>query len=301
MIKSVVGNTSRPRNILHDLYNKESDDEDGESKATNDSRDSSNVNWDDMFDTELLTDIHTTTGVCSEAVQNEVKGGNNLKFDFSKEFKPKTKSVKLQPNAMDKETKRVDVKDKKSSQRKTQTKITDAIPKIIKKVETETSEAKSKNPFRKQKYTKTIKDWLNYVDPQNPVEEVPDGPSHAVDNEQELEVITKPKLANDKASKVRCNKTIIQAKLANKGGVMKFGKPTVQESESRSETAGSKSAEKDNVNIAKPKFVAPIKSQLVKDVTYDVRTIDSSNINEYENLNSVENSEVDTDSSSRYM
>ncbi|XP_072931831.1 DNA polymerase theta-like [Epargyreus clarus] len=147
------------------------------------------------------------------------------------------------------------------------------------------------NSFRKQKYTKTVKNWLNDVNPED-FENLEESQNPLI-NDAEIKESSNGKKLNKKNSK----KTV-QAQLTNKGGVMKFGKP-----KNASEDSEKHKIPADDVIIRnitkdkkhKAKFVAPIKSQVpVKDINYNIIRITSDNLEEYENtLNIAKDEEID--------
>lgn len=217
------------------------------------------VNWDNMFDTELLP-VATDAKLIIQ--QNAISTAEH-KFNIVYSENITDKACKI--SAKTKETKHNDVKNVK---RKVQPRVTDVIPKKVKK----TSEIeKPKHSFRKHKYTKTVKNWLDDVNPNNPVEEeVTDNKIQKISKQTDLTVLD--------TKKDKPNKKVVQAQLANKDGKMKFGKP---KDKVETETLASKTDKSDKVKDKKTKlkFVAPIKSQVpVREVAYEVVTVGSTNI-----------------------
>lgn len=256
------------------------------------------VNWDDMFDCDLLSEAATNAKLIiqkSSTRTNDSKISDIARTDTTRDNIAECKDDKHPNKVEDKVT-----HDKKGK-RKNQAKVTDAIPKKVKKV----NEADKPN-IRKQKYTMAVKNWLNDVDPNNlvlesetlssiePVIGKDDILCTMVNdiqpkiNKNENVVIKKIKL---KPTNKRC---VVQAQLANKDGIMKFDKPkgkqeTVVSSSKMENTKTDKAKEKK----VKVKFLAPIKSQIpVKEVDYKVLTVDDTNIQDYSSLRHIENTDV---------
>lgn len=271
---------NKARNIMHDFYNRLNDDGVVSNNLTKTSRNddglakTTGVKWDNMFDTELLPVATNIEDMIQENTTSTPENNFGIVYiEGTSDTVCKTGEMKL---TKIKETKRNDVKYK----RKAQPKVTDIIPKKVKKVsETE----KPKNSFRKQTYTKTVKNWLDGVNPNNPVEE---------------EVIGK-KIINEEAAnntetvvldekKGKPNKKIVQAQLANKDGIMKFGKPKDKVETEKVVVKSNDKSDATKDKKTKPKFVAPIKSQVpVKEVDYEVITVDSTNIRELKDMESL--------------
>lgn len=294
----------QPRNIVHELYNKASDNEDDVTllgKHTDNRTDKvKDVSWNNMFDTELLPEIDTF--IATNLLTTLQKDNENEKvFKFPIPQQNKSNLV------LDEKIKMNTIKEietsKKVAKRKSQPKITDAIPKKVKKAEIDKSKTLTKNSFRKQKYTKTVKNWLNDVDPNNPVDE------EIIDNSNVNYIQIEPKVKEDniepKKPKIIIEKSpedkvkkVIQAKLTNKGGVMKFGNPKDVKSNTDIKNVENENESTEKVNIKekknKAKFVAPIKSQIpVKDVEYKINTVDGKNFEIYErDLAEVRNNDV---------
>ncbi|XP_060803020.1 uncharacterized protein LOC106133150 isoform X2 [Amyelois transitella] len=235
------------------------------------------VSWSEMFDTELLP--YTSVPL----VKEKITTSRNTKIK-----KGKVNKNKSEKDAMVKSVKRK----KELNKEKT--------PKILK--QTNINDKQSR--VRKEKYTKTVKKWLDSVDPNNPVdaEVIPDNSEiitskDAVESEvttYNLDQIVKDTLV----PKHNSAKKIIQAQLANKGGIMKFCKPEdpqedkVSSGDSAVETIN-KAANKVTVKKGKPKFIAPLKSQLpVKEVEFNLVSVDDCNWEEHiqkkQNSNSIE-------------
>ncbi|XP_063361792.1 DNA polymerase nu-like [Cydia amplana] len=295
-----------------------------------------NVDWDDMFDTELFENIKYPMPIRLEDDTDHTD--NNFKIEFPKDKKKKQKQYNnkvIKPKS--------DVKANRTLSKK--------VKKIICK-EDITEKTLMKN-LKKVNSTKAVKNWLDDVDPNNFVENeigqygasdmsVPktlkihvinvekspyDGKSSTVTMATGIETpkeqaettiknesllrplsqmeelyknvameINEPKSALlngseaaktpldkviDKKPKTK-NKKVVQSRLAEKDGKMKFGPPVKGQNESKTEETNddqtkNKEAVKDKK--VKSKFVPPIKSQIpVKNVTFEVVTIDESNL-----------------------
>lgn len=265
------------------------------------------VDWENMFDSELFSTEAAIANAHIELEQIETPVANTFNIQFPGKAK-KTCEIKTKRNC-DKPNDE-DNKNGKKIKRKNPP-ITDAIQKKVKKVTNE-----PKISFRKQKYIKTVKNWLNEVDPTNPVE--------INECKDQNETRAQTEIIIEKA-KEKSNKKVVQAQLANKDGIMKFRKPKREitkklESDktdqstllietniikklktpetnkvdkmNKEKTHKENRAEKTTKN--KPKFMVPIKSQIpIKDIVYRVTTLEENNIGDHINaLNRIENHEL---------
>lgn len=295
------------------------------------------VNWDNMFDSELFDDV---TG---NAINKEVCDGPNLSDAmFPKEHrneitemgfnensykicdnKPKlfhdvaetnlSKEVYGKSNISDvitlnqhnKNFTTTNLNEECSKKRKTNNTASTRKPKKAKHqgvvlVETieksnDITELIPKSNFRKQKYTKTVKKWLNDLELYNHINK-----DVAIENTENIKVnetktnkqesgrntavnsINKPKITIDKSSKTPYKK-VIQAQLANKDGIMKFSKPKTEAEQTGKGIADPKVV-RDKKTKAPKKFVPPVKSQIpVKDIEYEIIIVDDTNIDKYVN------------------
>ncbi|XP_045535794.1 DNA polymerase nu [Papilio machaon] len=213
------------------------------------------VPWDDMFDTELLLDINNTE---NDTYENYRKASKPCETEFP---------IKPVNNNNDKEG---GTKISKKRVKKYPVVSEDGLPKKIKKV-SEVSKAIKPN-FRKQKYSKTVKKWLNDVDPANPVDDTEvakDANENAVTEKINSFEITATKITE--GSKIRKS---VQAQLTNKNGIMKYCKPKnvyeLNNDDKRTSIIETSTNEEKSV---KSKFIPPIKSQIpVKELTYEIAT-----------------------------
>ncbi|KAL0840815.1 hypothetical protein ABMA28_014625 [Loxostege sticticalis] len=181
----------------------------------------------------------------------------------------------------------------KLSKRKNTVKLTEPKSKKDRKL----TVSNTKNIPRKENYTKAVKNWLNDVEKNSLL--------NIIDNETKEPIPTNDMVEVDKniGSKIvvfkeKTKKKVVQAQLANKEGKMKFEKPTTvienkdKEISPISDAQPGQPAGKEKKN--KSKFVAPIKSQIpVKDVTYDIISLDENNLETYVNtLKGTESSDV---------
>ncbi|CAG9786425.1 unnamed protein product [Diatraea saccharalis] len=123
---------------------------------------------------------------------------------------------------------------------------------------------------RKIKNTNTVKKWLNNVN-QSVLDNINELNDELSDKENKTKSI-------DKIKEV-IKKKVIQTKLANKDGVMKYGRPETRNIQDE------KPEKQENKNLppakevseekkSKSKFLAPIKSQLpIKNVSYEIFTL----------------------------
>ncbi|XP_026746857.1 DNA polymerase nu-like [Trichoplusia ni] len=167
---------------------------------------------------------------------------------------------------------------------------------------------KPKNMLRKQCYTRTVKNWLDDVESLNSVAEcvidadITNNSGEKVtgetneqiknvylhDNKHENKKVDVTSLVSQKTQKTA--KKVVQAQLANKDGVMKFSKPKINKKNNLDVTE----KKQDNVKgKTARKFVPPIKSQIpVKNVTYEVFTVNEMNIETYDASFNVKDNEV---------
>lgn len=289
----------KSRNFVREVYNKTSDDE-GTVAPVDKKKDRietvNNISWNNMFDTEFIPEINTNAISLLKTLENDNENEKQFKFSIPNPTKTNSDLSENSNMIAKKET----ISSKKVAKRKNQSKITDAIPKKVKKAEIEKS-ITLKNNFRKQKFTKTVKNWLNDVDPNNPVDEeilfpiVLNNQTEETNTELRRTKITIEKYLEDKPKKV------VQSQLTNKGGVMKFGQP--KEVKPNSDNKNDQLIVKENEGTqksnakekkSKAKFVAPIKSQIpVKDVTYAINNVDEISIREYrKDLAEIKNNDI---------
>lgn len=226
------------------------------------------VNWENMFDSELLDNI--TNDVHNRENIEKESNANTFDIVFNKENKKIGAKRKTKAIVSSKNTNKIRKDDI----------VLNEEPEKDNKVR----EGSSKISFRKEKYTKTIKKWLNDVESYNVITEQHDKEN---DNSSNKKVATKDtnkhednnkaehdnfKMVIDKT--VKENKKVIQAQLANKDGVMKFAKP-------KKPLVHDADVSKDKKDKGTKKFIPPIKSQIpVRDVTYEIVTVDDGNVND---------------------
>ncbi|CAB3254054.1 unnamed protein product [Arctia plantaginis] len=300
------------------------------------------VNWDNMFDSELFGDVegnaidrevyaepntpdaifqeeHTnqiTKTVCNEKSYQKCDKklfGDVTENAINKEDNGEVNMSDIILKRNNKDITKTDFNKKSNKKRRT----TDAVStRNIKKTKhqnvnlidpieksSRTNEVTSKNNFRKQKYTQTVKKWLNDVELHNPINEdivivncenikINETDSNKQDADRKAAVNNnKPKLIIDKSLKT--NKKVVQAQLANKDGIMKYAKPKTEAVETGIELADPKVVNNKKIKVPK-KFVPPLKSQIpVKDIAYEIITIDDSNIQDYiKEINFIEACEI---------
>lgn len=134
-----------------------------------------------------------------------------------------------------------------------------------------------KQTYRKEKYTTTVRNWLKEVRPLRAEEQ------GRVGGEGEQ------KLAQRKKTR-----GMVQSRLQNKGGVMRYGRQDGREEHTHVEEQGTadrlnKSAGKvTREKKSKKKFVAPIKSQVpVKDIKYPLKIFEDASCKEIEDADIV--------------
>ncbi|KAJ2945815.1 hypothetical protein O0L34_g4719 [Tuta absoluta] len=271
---------------------------DKEKNVLNEFQSGNNINWDDMFDAELFQDVDMPTKPVEETLNKPNKPDMNDKvfeicFPTDKPDKPPKNNI-LQENT-GKRSKKNETENKQPK-RKNQTKVTDTIAKKVKKMKAEVKskcEALSKTCNRNDKVTDSVKNWLNGVDPNNPVEEF-EAPLDLPEIKRNKE---KPQNLIKNVSNEKPKKTV-QAQLANKGGIMKFRKPNKNITENVIDDTSTKvtdnNEEQQSLKEKKPKskFVAPIKSQIpIKDVTYEINEVNETNAWKYK-LDSIRDKEI---------
>lgn len=255
---------------------------------------SKGVSWNDIFDSEIFQELEDSDEDIDKNIINSKPNTNqtNNKQVFMHISNTEEKQQYINDCCNQNED--------DNRKRKNTIKI-----KPSKKVKT--SEPKKTSTYRKEKYTKTVKNWLNDVDPTNAVEEdvIEHEGINSVTNfnfnytEKVVNERNNAENKNELSSKTKKRKRIIQAQLANKDGIMKFRKPNEPKENLRNDdNLDSENTRNDcdtNMNIAEetdkksiskskekkakaPKFIAPIKSQIpVKDVTFGVIVVDESN------------------------
>ncbi|KOB78177.1 putative DNA polymerase nu-like protein, partial [Operophtera brumata] len=300
-INNQVIDGNKDRKMFYDSYNRL--DDDGSTNPVVAARDDTEfssvtgprVNWDDMFDTELLPDIVTNPKLMIQQNVNTTSTQKIFNADDNKYDDIKMKEI------TETKTNGANPSNAKKAKRKTQPKVTDVIPKKIKKIN-ETD--KPKTIFRKQTYTKIIKNWLDDVDPNNPVEEETLCKDENSDEAGLEEPTSNSNTEKKKSSNIteciiiekvkeKLNKKVVQAQLANKDGKMKFRKPK-KTIETETESGKTENVDKTMGKKSKSKFVAPIKSQVpVIDLKYEVVTVDDTNIGEHtERIRGLDNKDL---------
>lgn len=190
------------------------------------------------------------------------------------------------------------------------------------------SKVDKQNIYRKEKITKTVKNWLNDVEQQladvnNNEKEEPylQGETKNVRKDSYKKKTSKKAInaqlkqdcknntrekdcANLKidTSKNKSQKKVIQAQLKNKDGKMKFGKPKIAVDSEKKEVTlmdpieSNCMQDKEVVKEKKinTKFVAPIKSQVpVKDISYNITTFDLNAVKDQDvPFNGLESAEI---------
>ncbi|CAG9104862.1 unnamed protein product [Plutella xylostella] len=248
------------------------------------------IQWDDMFDTNILPDFNINTLNDDAAVKLECP------ITCDKTDIKKSKQIKI----ISKKIITSNIIKKKTNKRKGQLITTEVDPKKVKIKSSDNMKKPAEKLPRKQNYKKTVNSWLDNVTPSNCIEDI-------VDN-QELQSVKENKEPEKTShTKIQCKdksetksptdkaKKTIQAQLANKDGVMKFKKPNDKTSVplknylTDNTLASNEQASKEKKT--KARFVAPIKSQIpVKDVAFNITNIDNNNLPE--NLFGLEGSEV---------
>ncbi|CAH2106842.1 unnamed protein product [Euphydryas editha] len=251
------------------------------------------IPWDDMFDSEIFKEFILNDEVSEE--QN-----NKISDDFIAKFPESINSDTLRLESAVKK----DVEKKRKNSEKNEP---------SKKIKANDIKKVNSNVYRKEKYTTTVKNWLNCVVTNEKVDiesleqenyNTASASKENVCNEVDSEKI---KHKTMKVSKEKSNKKTIQSRLTNKDGIMKFKKPETFEEVNIIENLTdvddvttkpiiSKNVKKVIKEKKVPKFVAPIKSQLpVKDLTFVINIVNDSNLKEYGNeLEIIRNSEVTT-------
>ncbi|KAF9410386.1 hypothetical protein HW555_010512 [Spodoptera exigua] len=239
------------------------------------------INWDDMLDSELFVKMSADGDTdCKELHENY----NIIDRTISEE-----NATISCPNAK--------VRKSNNNATKSNSKLMVEIKQMTKK------------DFRKQKYTKTVKNWLDNVESprlvcgnvdNNCSNEMPAKDS-VLDNVEPNAHLTKTcdtpdkEMGPDRTRPVmQKTKKVVQAQLANKDGIMKYSKPNITETGARNESVTRQSTSKDSYGNKKiKKFVAPIKSQSVEDVKMQVHSVDEENVANYkDNLLQTKGTEI---------
>ncbi|XP_059046617.1 DNA polymerase nu-like [Achroia grisella] len=217
-----------------------------------------NITWNDFFDTELLPELDIPDKTISK--QNNLSNCTDFIIEVSSDRdKSNQHDNDIQINKKIKKRKAVNNVDKATTK--------------IKKV------TERKQSYKKIKYTKTVKNWLNDINHNNSVKELNETSNDAVErtalDNAESGLVTKNISKNSNKKR-----QMVQAQLTNKDGVMKFKKPTETCNTGNGEAMDVSKLEGVKERTTKPKFVVPKKTQLpVEDVTYDVKVIDGNNEN----------------------
>lgn len=247
-----------------------------------------------MFDSEIFKEFNLNDDI------NDGKNKNSDEHTFDVEL----------PQNINNNEHRVDSVPKKDTKRKRKVATITEPPKKPKTKEVK--KVSSINVFRKQKYTTTVKNWLegvvvkannNNIDIESPEH---DNEANISNEKPSKEDSKKNNFENITISNVKSNKKTIQSQLANKDGIMKFKKPKavdevlnenfIEETDVETKTKSSKNVTNSIKDKKVPKFVVPIKSQLpVRDVEFVINIINESNIKDYRNkLDMIKDSEVVT-------
>ncbi|XP_053607655.1 DNA polymerase I-like isoform X2 [Plodia interpunctella] len=241
------------------------------------------VSWNEMFDTELLPDIIApVVEEKSIAAQNAIANEKPFKISFpediikgpvinSKQSKIKIIEDKTEINSNLKFVKRK--KDVTSTKNKASKRLKENNVK--------------QNKTKKEKYRKTVENWLDGVDPDDCVEVGKNAITKPIKSGTKIKTLHKIVKDTLVPKEQNVPKKTIQAHLKNKGGIMKFSKPEVlKEDTNAPEGTGTeaviKGANRVNVKKSKPKFIAPLKSQVpVKEIQFTVVVIDETNWSEH--------------------
>lgn len=289
------------KNLVHNFYQKDFDDNDSyipsveEAHSNNMNKTKSkDINWDDMLDSELLVSMTTN--------EKENKGPN-LDNIFETKF-PKENTSKTEITTFEKKidmTKGQKRKIKKKAEPKTKKIRSDDDVTVNQSVK----QLNKNINLRKQKYTKTVKNWLDNVEPHHPVDEdlgnilstsdVDLDIAKSIDQNapsSETPVTHSENVCINKSLKT--TKKVVQAQLVNKDGVMKFRKPRQIGDEIKKGADVVETKPKENKEKKVKKFVAPIKSQIpVKDVTFEICSIDEDNFeNNRDFFREIQNNEI---------
>lgn len=271
-------------------------------------REKIDVGWDNMFDTELLSHEDVTPN--AQSVLESMAPCSSNTYDTGL-FREKNKTS--DSNVKEKYDKPVKDSENKKTKRKNQ-QISDVIPKKV--------GPEPKIRCKKQKCIKVVKNWLNDVDPSNPVEKDENT------EPTELKLQAESFIENEKRID-KLNKKVIQAQLTNKDGVMKFRKPKsdiTNNMKTPQNEIESTSIKKNNtegyINMTeenktakiikktlnrdtktKTKFVVPIKSQIpLKEEEFPIAIVDGNNIEDHlEAFKSIENQDLIVVLTYRYL
>ncbi|CAH0701502.1 unnamed protein product [Spodoptera exigua] len=251
------------------------------------------INWDDMLNSELFVKMSADGDTdCKELHENY----NIIDRTISEE----NATISCRPSGVEKENKHKNKRKTITSKvsgpnakvRKSNNNATKSNSKLMVEIKQMT-----KKDFRKQKYTKTVKNWLDNVESprlvcgnvdNNCSNEMPAKDS-VLDNVEPNAHLTKTcdtpdkEMGPDRTRPVmQKTKKVVQAQLANKDGIMRYSKPNITETGARNESVTRQSTSKDTYGNKKiKKFVAPIKSQIVEDVKMQVHSVDEENIANY--------------------
>ncbi|CAK1595701.1 unnamed protein product [Parnassius mnemosyne] len=222
------------------------------------------VPWEDMFDSELFPKNDEAKNLACDKAAKKTNVVKTFEITFPEKIqKDCDNKMEFKNNS-----------EKNPKKHKNKTNFSEKVPKKVKKAVKE-FDSLAKPSFRKEKYTKTVKNWLNGVDPKHVVDEINilENTSDGMNKLNRVELTIEDNLCGDRRKKT------VQAQLSNVNGVMKYSKPSKNENEhtNKTEKQGPPASEA-NKEKKKSKFVAPIKSQIpVKDITYKVFTLDNDN------------------------
>ncbi|XP_045771349.1 DNA polymerase I-like [Maniola jurtina] len=220
---------------------------------------SDDITWDNMFDTDILQYFEDTDKDKNkrDAPSHKVlalETVDNNEYSSKHEFAVKGNENVTEKGKLKVENAKVNVKKAKI-----------AAPKI----------GNEKISFRKEKYTTTVKNWLNDMDPTNIVTDEyifshnnQENITNTLDKETlpvKEQASNNPKM-EETISKGKKNKRSIQAQLANKDGVMKYKRPKyVVKNQINTENDQTTSADSNNNNVDQ-------KTESIKDFNLKVNT-----------------------------
>ncbi|XP_030032156.2 DNA polymerase nu [Manduca sexta] len=223
------------------------------------------IAWDDIFDTELFVSQRND----EQCVISQSHEDRPFLFDYINNNRDDSNAFNVCNDT--------EFGNKLKTKRKRQIKSTDNRPKKPKKAKDNDNDI-----LRKQKYTKTVKNWLSDINTKNHEDDeaITNNESNVVQLKSNDIIIEKTTAKTVKNK----SKKIVQAQLANKDGVMKFRKPKNDINNDGKTIENSKvfNSDKPKEKRNKAKFVAPIKSQTpVKDITYEVHSVNGSDFKLY--------------------
>ncbi|KAJ8727818.1 hypothetical protein PYW08_016203 [Mythimna loreyi] len=302
------------KNLVYNFYNKDPDNDFDvpfvEEMHTDYARKNKDINWDDMLDSELLVSAVANQEEYKKSCVDNIIDNRILNDNVSKINNIAKEDTKI--NAIGYVVKRKIKKRAEPGAKKV--KSDGKVGVKQQKLKGSVSPPVKKNNFRKEKYTKAVKNWLNNVETHYSADMVgvgttsddgtntkgdkvkSDAEKINIDHKASLNktpIMHIEKIITGKTLKT--TKKVVQAQLANKDGVMKFSKPKQNGEDIKKCTADAPDT-KSKVNKEKKGkvFVAPIKSQIpVKDLMYEIRTFDEDSIESVrKNLCEIKNKEI---------